>query len=931
MRTLAFYLIVVLSLLQAACGGGREANGEPPASIVEVVIEPGATILTGRGDQRQLSAIAYDANGNPITADITWRVDDVSKVSIDATGRITAEDSVGSTRVTATANGIDSEPILVLLAMPAINALLVEDDQVRGSLAAVNPDAPYQLGYRYQLTVTGMNPLPETGDILIGAGDLPIGGRVVDVVPQPDGSQRVVLELVSLDELFTELVIDETIDLSDVEYEIPTVVTDYYNVTEQSDGSLRYTIKQGAGVFSASASINRNNSKSIALVEEPSVGARAAQDQDDNSFNLGPFECKAPIGDPFVFSLDESTFTLAPSVPDLVISYDSAAGGLQVLAINGTVEGEVSIKASVNSQIDLKLSCDLTLKKIPVPMLGAGPLALFFGGQIPIGVGFEFGGKITVDGFSAAVAAEARATAEVGVDCGSGSCNGITNSTAAVDGSVEFELPSGITGILDNVKVEPLASGFITSGFEAGTNLPFLPDRTLKILALQTTMTQNGNFATVTNQVTDDAYASEYKLTLETKLGPGEDLASLLERFRLTATDFELIDGPHELGTSPRALSASADVASFQKDDIVNFTVMLDGRTVDYPVIGYNVDRVRIYRLIDTPQGRRAERIVRELAADGQTEFNLAWLASEDGSVAGNFFATVLTRVPLPFPIDEMELKSVAGSSSGKIAFASNRGGNWDIYVMNTDGSNVQRLTNHPDYDSEPSWSPDGTKIAFTSDRDGSNDIYVMNADGSNLVNLSQTTGDINESEPAWSPDGSKIAFRGNREVNPDDIFVMNSDGSNPINLTQKPGRDTYPAWSPDGTKIAFEGSRLDGDSEIYVMNADGSNQVNLTQSTGLDTYPAWSPDGTKILFASYRDGYSEIYVMNADGSNPINLTQSSGSTEAYPAWSPDGAKILFTSDRDGNQEIYVMNADGTGQANLTNNAGYDAFPAWQP
>ena len=101
--------------------------------------------------------------------------------------------------------------------------------------------------------------------------------------------------------------------------------------------------------------------------------------------------------------------------------------------------------------------------------------------------------------------------------------------------------------------------------------------------------------------------------------------------------------------------------------------------------------------------------------------------------------------------------QSANAAAGEKIAFASNRDGNFDIYVMNADGTNPIRLTNNGGFDEDPSFSPDGSKIAFVSDRDSGNaEIYVMNADGSNITRLTNSGVDF---EPSFSPDGSKIAF----------------------------------------------------------------------------------------------------------------------------------------------------------------------------
>ena len=281
----------------------------------------------------------------------------------------------------------------------------------------------------------------------------------------------------------------------------------------------------------------------------------------------------------------------------------------------------------------------------------------------------------------------------------------------------------------------------------------------------------------------------------------------------------------------------------------------------------------------------------------------------------------------------EVETVSVAASSatpspaSGRIAFASGRDGNSEIYVMNADGSGVTRLTHNEAGDGASSWSPDGRRIAFASDRDGNWDIYVMNADGSGVTRL--TDNEASDGASSWSPDGRRIAFASDRDGNWD-IYVMNADGSGVTRLTDNEASDSYPRWSPDGRRIAFQSDR-DGDLEIYVMNADGSGVTRLTDNEAEDWFPSWSPDGRHIAFASDRDGDDyEIYLMNPDGSGVTRLTDN----EAYDgvtSWSPDGGHIAFTSGRDGNRDIYVMNADGSGVTRLTDNEANDGSPIWSP
>lgn len=298
------------------------------------------------------------------------------------------------------------------------------------------------------------------------------------------------------------------------------------------------------------------------------------------------------------------------------------------------------------------------------------------------------------------------------------------------------------------------------------------------------------------------------------------------------------------------------------------------------------------------------------------------------------------------------ELPSGPAAGSGRLAFATKRNADqWDIYLMNPNGSGVAQLDPSLANDLWPSWSPDGKRIVYQSDRTvkpGPPDtvitgidttisyppvafynLYVINADGTGLTRLvTDTTNDI---EPAWSTDGTKIAFSTNRDAGDYEVYVMHADGTNPVRLTNSPGEDGQPAWSPDGSKLAFATTRdAPTDSlhpEIYVMSAlDGSGPVNLTRNAAADIEPAWSPDGTKIAFASDRSGQFEIWVMNANGANPVRLTNSAAPAE-FPAWSPDGSKIAYDSDG----HIWVMYADGSQPTQITSKLYVDAIPRWRP
>jgi len=335
------------------------------------------------------------------------------------------------------------------------------------------------------------------------------------------------------------------------------------------------------------------------------------------------------------------------------------------------------------------------------------------------------------------------------------------------------------------------------------------------------------------------------------------------------------------------------------------------------------------YRFFVTRQGS-GDTLERMVSFPNFSQVNVEFSGLPDGYYLAGVEARDETNFNFDFGFGSFSINTEP-ISNGKIAFYSYRDGNYDIYVMNADGSNQTRLTSDPAIDKNPtSWSPDGSMIAFCSERDGNSEIYTMNADGSNQTRLTYDPDD--DLDPSsWSPDGTMIAFCSMRDGD-SEVYIMNADGSNQTNLTNNSASDINPSWNPDGSRIAFNSTR-DDYSEIYIMNTDGSNQTRLTnnQTEGTGEYdPVWNSDGGRIAFCSERDGNHEIYVMNADGSNQTNLTNNSAD-DINPYWSPDGSMIVFNSNRSGNYEIYTMNADGSNQTNISNSSANDLEPSWGP
>jgi hypothetical protein len=287
---------------------------------------------------------------------------------------------------------------------------------------------------------------------------------------------------------------------------------------------------------------------------------------------------------------------------------------------------------------------------------------------------------------------------------------------------------------------------------------------------------------------------------------------------------------------------------------------------------------------------------------------------------------SVSTSTPSPTP------PVVVARPVAAIAYQSRGAGEpqWSLYLMSSDGGNRTLLSEgQAGFLSPPTWSPDGSRIAFVSDRGGNPDIWVIDSDGENLVNLTQH--EDKEHSPAWSPDGEWIAFASVRDSLYWELYLMRPDGSDVQRLTWwEDASDLSPTWSPDSTRLAFA-SKRDGNWEIYIMDRDGGNLNRLTSDPGDDTNPAWSPDGSRIAFESTRAGYAEIFVVAVGGGDAVNVSNAPFSSEHGPTWSPDGGRIAFYSDRDGEWDIYVMGSDGSDPVKLTGDNTNDQVPAWRP
>jgi TolB protein len=270
-----------------------------------------------------------------------------------------------------------------------------------------------------------------------------------------------------------------------------------------------------------------------------------------------------------------------------------------------------------------------------------------------------------------------------------------------------------------------------------------------------------------------------------------------------------------------------------------------------------------------------------------------------------------------------LALTGERGPFTGKVAFVSTISGSKEIYLMDYDGHQVQRLTSTGSINLNPDFSPSGKEIIYTSYKKGNPDLFRRDLFSGSEARISASKG-INITG-AYAPDGMRIALAKSKDGN-SEIYLITKDGKELARLTNNPAIDVSPAWSPDGRQIAFVSDRL-GKPQLFIMDVDGANVRRLTTSGAYNVGPRWSPKGDRLVYCRQSGNGFQIHAINADGTGDVQLT-SEGSNE-HPRWSPDGRFIVFSSKRGKTEELYVMRADGSGQTRVSRGKGEETHPTW--
>jgi hypothetical protein len=594
-HALLFLALVVL----VACGGG--GTGTPQVNVSSIEISPKAVLFTAAGERKTLTARVLGANNQPLELKVKWTSANPA-VTVSDTGELQTTTDVGSSVISAEANGVTAQ-IIVVIAEPVAGARLISDSQILSEPEPVVSDEPVLVGSQLKVKLA---PIPDIvpGTVLLASEAKAVAGKVISVAP--NGEQ--------LDVVFEALPIKMMFRKFDISGEITG--------TAMNEQTVRATAQP-----------------------VPTLSGQASP----NEFKLGPFTCTTSSSFSFL-SGNLSTKIVFPFRLSYALTEDEilfkAVGPL-----NSTVSGTLTIGANLS----FSTTCKQESGRIVLPVGGA--LAYLAGFQLPYGPKFEL--KASLQSPQVELGLEVKNSLEVTAGVRWTSSEGwvdLFDLKSSNDIKGKFNFPTSVK----NFRLEGSVFAGAYLGFDLGSYAlqQISLAKPLSLLEGSAGLKAEVKFGGVQTQMDDSGYASKYELKAAVEIGLGKSTADAVKAALKKLT----VDEEHPEGVGGVSLktnvsletpltrspfgSASVDKNVAKQEEKVKFTINLDEKDAflrPLPLTAlYNVSQVIIYRSLE---GGEAEEIKTLSASEGQKNFEWEWTPGQPDVGENRFWVFVLPKV----------------------------------------------------------------------------------------------------------------------------------------------------------------------------------------------------------------------------------------------------------------------------------------------
>ncbi|MES2683284.1 MAG: Ig-like domain-containing protein [Pseudomonadota bacterium] len=777
-----------------------------PAKAASIEIVQTGLLFTERGQTRQLAARVFDAAGAPTTATVRWLSSDASNISVSSDGIASAERASGSTQITAVVDELRSAPLLAVVTRVAAGTLMVSDEQVLRGVVESNPEAAPSLDNSYTVVLSGIA-VPAVDTLLVGTGSAPVAGRVVAAREVPGGVE-VTLKPAPLPALFPGLEINQRFDLAQQPAIIPDNVSASYTV--QREGNTYAFTPRPENAAAAKAGLGPDGSRILFRGCEGAV----------NGVGLG--DGAAP---PFVFEPQPVfSFTIAPALDVLY----TEARGLERFLVTASptfvIDGTVKATAAFEGKVSCK--AELLLFRVPV----GGALSVVLSGLVPVGVGFELGGKVTLAQLKIGFKSRTTAEAAVGIAC-EGACrfvnelNNFTNTNTPL-----LDLPGE-----EDFRVAPELSAF---GYvEANVGNPVFRSLQFKAFEVKAGPKLEGKFAPIASQLAASDFKSSYKLSLGINAGFGDDIESVLNILGVVAVGDEVLELSTDLANSPTGV-LTVDRERFATGDLVPFELKLDPAAIAFLGL-YNVKDIVLIRNKDG-----AREVARVAASGSQTTFNFTFMAPDAG-MTSEFSAFAVTSL-LPSDRLSLELDTATAGNAAPVATDDTAS-----VVQNSSGQTIAVLANDTDANTDPlqvsavtqpargTVTSDGQALSYRPAQgfSGTETFRYTVSDGKGGSDEGLVTVEVRALPAAVRLTGGTVGSRADATSCPK---VRNGVCASPAPLIteQRFYNETsgIPASDQTSAEAAaeFNGARVNVDTQghLTVSGSDGSRQIDLRCET---------------------------------------------------------------------------------------------------